>query len=152
MRTARAGRERHVVALMNRGLRDEAIGYMKMHGIIQGFAGAPEWKPVSAPEKPMGLAKAEEYVYPDFKPVREPLPDGVVYARIKREMAHELQKVAELEEDGHLPPMQRRERLVWMSLREQKDAVNRKGRLVGQVFPIEVNPDDLQGGFRVWRR
>lgn len=147
MRKARSGKERWVVRLMKQGRREDAAAYMKAHGLVQGFAGGPEYKAVSAPEVPL-VAKApaapEPYKYPEFKPIRDPLPPQVRYARIKRELGHELQKVAVLEEDASV------EVLVWMTLRQQKDAVNRKGRLIGQVFPIEANPDDRQGGYRVW--
>lgn len=98
----------------------------------------------------MGSGHQEPYRYPDFKPTRDPVPEGVKWARIKRELGHELQKVAVYEEDDHLPQEKRREVLVWMTLREQRDSQARKGRLIGQVFAIEPNPEERQGGYRLW--
>lgn len=153
VRTARAGKERHVVKLMNQGRRDDAIAYMKKNGIIQAFEGAPEWKPVSEPQpQPQPIQSSpDEYRYPEFKPVREPLPEGVRWARIRRELAHELQKVIVFEEDEHLPEHKRRQALLWMALREQ-DMAKRRGRLIGQEVPVEENPEERQGGYRLWRR
>lgn len=153
MRTAHRGKERHVVKLMNLGRRDEAVAYMKTHGMIEAFQGAPEWKPISAPEgekRPI-QSSPDEYHYPEFKPIRDPLPPGVRWARILRELGNELQKVVTFESDDPKPVESRVTALLWMGIREQKDARTR-GRLIGQTFPIESNPDTLQGGYRVWRR
>jgi hypothetical protein len=152
MRNARPGRERYVVQLMNKGLPDEAVAYMKRHGMIQAFVGAPGWKPVSVPEPVPIQSSPDAYRYPEFKPVRDPVPEGVKWARVKRELGNELQKVMVLEDDFDLPEHKRREVLAWMSLREQQLAGATRGRLIGQTFPIEKNPDERQGGWRVWRR
>lgn len=161
MRSAKVGRERHVVRLVNAGKELEAARYMSLHGMVGNFAGAPQDKPVGAGAldltqdgpalAPLGAAaqevqKAPEAVqYPDFKPAREAVPGGVRYGRILRELGNELMKKAICEDDGE-------EVLLWMSLREQQGAKNRRGRLIGQVFAIEKNPDEAQGGWRIWRR
>ena len=145
MRTAHAGKERYVVRLMNQGRKDDAIAYMKEHGMTQAFVGAPESKPVSVPDKVDPTpANPSDYKYPDFRVARDPVPEGVRYAKIHRELGHELQKVAIMEDD-------QTEVLLWMGLREQEMARRRKGRVIGQVFAIEPNPEKLQGGWRLWR-
>ena len=42
--------------------------------------------------------------------------------------------------------------LGFMGISEQNAAIKRKGKLVGQTFAWEVNPDTVQGGWRLWRR
>lgn len=163
MRAAKIGKECYVVRLMNAGKREKAVEYMAQHGMTADFRGAPEYKrpgegalnlatgtpvPVEAPTAP----DAADFKYPDFRPIRDPLPEGVFYAKIKRELGHELQKVVTYEDDFHLPEHKRREALLWITLREQADYVTKRGRLIGQVVAIERNPDDRQGGFRLWRR
>jgi len=148
------GKERYVVRLMKLGREADALAYMKAHGLIQDFRGAPQYKPVSTSEEhPAALTQKQiddNYKYPDFIPHRDPLPKGVKWAKCKRELAHELQKVFTWEQEAGLPEHRRHEFLVWMSLREQASAKYR-GRLVGQVFPVEPNPDERQGGWRIHR-
>lgn len=155
MRKAR-GAERWVITLMKRGETAKAVAFMRARGLTQNFEGAPQFAPVGqagvmtrpepAPEKPkMYPGNVPPYVYPDFKPVREPMPAGVKWAKIHRELGHQLQKVAILE--GTEVQV-----LVWMGLKEQTDWIKQKGRLIGQVFPIEANPEPLQGGYRIYRR
>ena len=156
MRNARDGKERYVVRLMNRGDRDGAVAYMKKHGMVQAFSGAPEWKPVSAPE-PASVTVLEaqsvvtdipgdpNYKYPDFKPARDPVPEGVRYARISAEYANRIMKVIVFEDDGSIGRL-------FMGLQEQRDWIRRKGRLIGQTFPVEKNTNPQQEGFRIWKR
>lgn len=160
MRKAHAGPERWVVRLMKQGKTQEALAYMRTKGLVANFIGAPQFAPVGqagvmtrpepvpapVPEKPkMYPGNVAPYVYPDFKPVRDPVPEQVKYAKIHRELGHELQKVAILE-GGEVQV------LVWVGLKEQRDLIARKGRLIGQVLPIEPNPEPLQGGWRIYRR
>lgn len=153
MRSARAGKERNVVRLMNAGTPDLAIAYMKKHGMIGNFAGAPQEKPVSVPEAPRLLEPRPpmEAPYPEYKPQRDPTPETVVWARIERELGNELQKSITFEEQDSLPPERRRRALLWMTLREQESAKLR-GRIVGQAFPVWPNPNEMQGGYVVWHR
>ena len=146
MRPAKAGAERYVIRLMNQGREAEALAYMKAKGLVESFAGAPDSKPVSTPEivqRP--TASNVDEPLPQYRLARDVVPEGVRYARIHREMGNPLLKVAICEDT-------KEEVLLWIGHREQSMAKMRKGRLIGQVFTIQRNPDKLQGGWTLWRR
>ena len=146
MRKAKTGKERWVVRLMKEGKSLEAAAYMKREGMIQNFAGAPQSAPISNPKaETEQFVQPKEYRYPDFKPVRDPVPAGIRWARVTRHLANQLMKIIEFEDD-QCPG------IGFMGIREQNAAIKRKGKLVGQTFAWEVNPDTVQGGWRLWRR
>lgn len=84
------------------------------------------------------------YRYPDFKPAREPLPAGVVYATVRRELFNSLQKEVQLEGGEYA--------ILWLAWKEAEALKKRYGRLIGVNVPVEVNPDERQGGYRIWKR
>lgn len=155
MRKARPGKECRVVTLVRQGKTDEARAYMKKNGLIQPFEGAPtdDFRPEAVLKDDSGVpvtAPPVAYVYPDFKPAREPLPEGRKYVRVLRELGHELQKIATFEEDDHLPPDKRRQILFWLTLREQADLKKRGIRIIGRTFAACENLEPRQGGWRTW--
>lgn len=142
---------------MRAGKQDQALAYMRSKGMTANFAGAPKEgrvgtvgaiirpEPKSDPAAVADMPGDPNYKYPDFKPIREPVPEGVRYARILRELSHVNQKVGFFEDDQGV------QILIWMTLDQQQKAKARKGRLIGQVFPIERNPDERQAGWRIYR-
>jgi hypothetical protein len=90
------------------------------------------------------VVKAEEKV-PEgiqaFAPAREPLPAAARYAKVVRNATNPLLKGIRFEDNGM-------EDRLWVSYRQ-----NARGLVVvGKVVAVTWNEDEVQGGWKLWRK
>jgi hypothetical protein len=97
-------------------------------------------------ERALDIPGDPNYKYPDFKPVRELVPEGVRWALVTRELGNVRQKEVRFE-DGAEP----KTGILWMGYKEIEHAKHR-GRVLGTSYPIKSNPDLEQGGYIIYRK